>query len=181
MRKSLNLKKLALSLASGLLVAGTSAGLVFAWSSAQGKVSGIGVTVGSAGLLVNGVQEWSANVSFNNILPGWTSAPIAMTVKNVSQGMNLSLSSRILFTGSNFTSLANTMLMAVEEVGSTNPPDFQNLNWWSVNGKILSGGPLASGATRDYQVLFKLPTTASDEIQGKEVGLSVLLTGIQAP
>ncbi len=181
MRKSLNFKKIALSLVSGLLVAGTSAGLVFAWSSAQGKVSGIGVTVGSAGLLVNGSQEWSANVSFNNILPGWTSEPIAMSVNNISQGMNLSLSSRILFTGSDFSSLASTMLMAIEEVDSSNPPDFQTLNWWSVSGKILSGGPLASGNSRDYKIFFKLPATASDEIQGKEVGLSVLLTGIQTP
>lgn len=181
MRKSFNLKKLALSLFSGLLVAGASAGLVFAWSSAQGKVEGIGVSVGSTGLLVNGAQEWSANVSFNNILPGWTSEPIVMTVDNTSQGMNLSLSSRILFTGANFTSLTSTMMMAIEQADSTAPPDFQTLNWWSVGGKILSGGPLASGEGRDYKILFKLPTTASDEIQGKEVGLSVLLTGIQAP
>jgi len=181
MRAKLNFKKVALSLLSGLVVAGTSAGLAYAWSSAQGKVSGIGVTVGSTGLLVNGVQEWSANVSFNNILPGWTSEPISMTIKNVSQGMNLSLSARILFTGANFTSLANTMMMAVEEAGSASAPDFQTLNWWSTNGKILTGGPLAAGGSRDYKVTFKLPSTAADDVQGKEVGLSVLLTGIQAP
>lgn len=181
MHKRERAKKVALALLSGLVVATTSAGLAYAWSNAQGKVKGIGVSVGSAGLLVNGVQEWSANVSFSNILPGWTSEPIVMSVQNVSEGMNLLLTSRILFTGSDFTNLANTMQMAVELVGSTSAPDFQTLSWWSASGKNLTGGVLPQGASRDYQITFRLPATAGDDVQNKEVGLSVLLTGIQAP
>lgn len=181
MQKRQRVKQVAVALLSGLLVATTSAGLVYAWSNAQGKVRGIGVSVGSAGLLVNGVQEWSANVNFSNILPGWTSEPIVMTVQNISEGMNVTLGSRILFTGTDYTSLANTMQMAVEVAGSTSAPDFQTLSWWSTNGKTLAGGSLLPGQSRDYQITFKLPVTAGDDVQNKEVGLSVLLTGIQAP
>lgn len=181
MKKVSKVRQLALSLLSGLVVAGTSAGLVYAWSNAQGKVRGIGITVGSTGILVNGSQEWSANVNFSNILPGWTSEPILMSVENISEGMNLALMSKILFTGTDFTSLANTMLMAIEEVGSNEAPDYQTLSWWSTVGKTLSGGSLLQGTTRNYQISFKLPATAGDEIQNKELGLSVLLTGTQAP
>lgn len=179
--KKVRPKKVALALISGLMVAAASGGLVFAWSNAQGKVRGIGISVGSTGLLVNGVQEWSANVSFSNITPGWVSEPLDMNVQNISEGMNLAVASRILFTGSDFTSLANTMLMAIETADSVSPPDFQTLTWWSTNGKNLAGGPLAETESRGYKITFKLPVTASDDVQNKEVGLSVLLTGTQIP
>lgn len=179
--KNVRPKKVAIALLSGLMVAAVSGGLVYAWSSAQGKVRGIGISVGSTGLLVNGVQEWSADVSFSNITPGWVSDPLDMNVQNVSKGMNLAVASRILFTGSDFASLANTMLMAIEIADSTSPPDFQTLAWWSTNGKNLSGGPLLEAESRDYKITFKLPSSASDDVQNKEVGLSVLLTGTPSP
>lgn len=174
------MKKSLLTLLSSCLVILTSVGMVYAWSSAQGKVQGIGVSVGSSGLLVNGQREWSAGVNFDNILPGWISEPIVMTVDNVSEGMDLNLQARILFTGTDFTSLANTMEMAIEPVGSTTAPGYQTLMWWSQNGMVLAGGALTEHTQRDYQIRFKLPLTAGDEIQNKEVGISVLLTGTQA-
>jgi hypothetical protein len=157
-----------------------SAGAAYAWFSSQGKVRGIGVSVGSSGLLINGVSEWTAGVTFDNIIPGWESEAVALTVENVSDGeIPLQLKARILFTGSDFEALAGTMLMAIEEVGSLNDPDFQTLTWWAETGKVLDGGNLAQAETKDYQMLFKLPSEANDEIQGSFVDLSVLFTGVQ--
>lgn len=181
MKKTSRVKKVLLSLASGLVVAATSAGLVYAWSNAQGKVSGFSVTVGSNGLLINGVQEWLANLHFTNITPGWTSNPITFTVQNVSKGTNFFVSGRILVAGGDLAALNNTLLMAVQEVGSPTPPDFQTINWWNSSTKILAGGLLPENTSRDYQIILKLPTTAGDEVQNKEVGLSLLLTGVQTP
>lgn len=175
------MKKPFLALLSSFLVILSSAGIVYAWSNVQGKVRGIGISVGSAGLLVNGVQEWSAGVNFNNILPGWTSEPILMTVTNSSKGLGLYVKARLLFSGTDFTSLANTMQMAIAPVGSTEPHDYQTLNWWQINEPNLLGGAMVEGTSRDYNIVFKLPSTAGDDIQSKELGLSVLLTGTQAP
>lgn len=163
-----------------MMIIAMSASAAYAWFSSQGKVRGIGVSVGSSGLLINGVSEWTAGVSFNNIVPGWSSDPILTVVQNVSDGLvPLELKARILFTGSDFQLLAGTMLMAIEEVGSVEAPDFQTLTWWSETGKVLSGGNLGQGEERSYNLLFKLPTESSDEIQNSMVDLSVLLTGTQ--
>jgi hypothetical protein len=161
-----------------IIVMSTSA--AYAWFSSQGKVRGIGVSVGSSGLLINGVNEWTAGVSFDNIVPGWASDPILTVVQNTGDGVvPLELKARVLFTGSDFQELAGTMLMAIEEVGSVEAPDFQTLTWWSETGKVLEGGSLVQGEERSYNLLFKLPTESSDDIQNSVVDLSVLLTGTQ--
>jgi len=174
------MKKTLMSFLTFALIAAVSAGAAYAWFSSQGKVRGIGVSVGSSGLLINGVSEWTAGVTFNNIVPGWESEVIPLTVQNDSDGdIPLQLKARILFTGSDFEALAGTMLMAIEDVSSLNDPDFQTLTWWSETGKVLDGGNLASSESRDYQMLFKLPREANDDIQGSFVDLNVLFTGVQ--
>lgn len=174
------MKKSLLSFLTIAFILLMSAGAAYAWFSSQGKVRGIGVSVGSSGLLVNGVSEWTAGVSFTNIIPGWESDPITVTLENISEGdIPFSLKARVLFTGTDFDELADTMLMAVEVDGSTNAPDFQSLKWWSETGKVLDGGNLLSLESRNYNLLFKLPTESADTIQSQAVDLSVLFTGTQ--
>lgn len=174
------MKKSLLSFLTIAFILLMSAGAAYAWFSSQGKVQGIGVSVGSSGLLVNGASEWVAGVNFANIVPGWESDPIAVTLENVSQGeIAMSLKANILFTGSDFDELADAMLMAVEVEGAVTDPDFQTLKWWSETGKILDGGDLLSTETRDYNLLFKLPSESVDTIQSQAVDLSVLFTGVQ--
>jgi len=163
-----------------VLMASVGASAAYAWFSSQGKVRGIGVSVGSTGLLVNGVNEWSAGVNFENIVPGWTSDPILVVIKNVGEGsFPLEVKARVLFTGSDFQPLAETMMMAIEEVGSLSSPEFQTLSWWSETGKVLVGGSLQNNEERNYNLIFKLPSDVTDEIQNMMVDLSVLLTGTQ--
>lgn len=174
------MKKSLITFITLMMIIAMSVSVAYAWFSSQGKVRGISVSVGSSGLLINGVSEWTAGVSFNNIVPGWSSEPILTVIQNVSDGsIPLELKAKILFTGSDFQLLAGTMLMAIEEVGGVEAPDFQTLTWWSETGKVLSGGNLGQGQERSYNLLFKLPTESSDEIQNSAVDLSVLFTGTQ--
>lgn len=173
------MKKSLITFITLMMIIVMSAGVAYAWFSAQGKVQGIGISVGNSGLLVNGVNEWTAGVSFNNIIPGWSSDPILAVVKNTSEGVPLELKARVLFTGSDFQALSETMLMAIEEVGSTEVPNYQPLDSWSGTGTLLTGEPLAQGEERSYNILFKLPIDATDDIQNIEIGLSVLFTGVQ--
>lgn len=174
------MKKTFMSFLTFAVIVLMSAGAAYAWFSSQGKVRGIGVSVGSSGLLINGVSEWVAGVTFDNIIPGWQSEVVSLTIQNASDGnIPLQLKAKVLFTGTDFEALAGTMLLAIEEVGSLNDPDFQPLIWWSETGKVLDGGNLSPGESRDYQMLFKLPSEANDDIQGSFVDLSVLFTGVQ--
>jgi predicted ribosomally synthesized peptide with SipW-like signal peptide len=174
------LKKIVSTFLSVAFVVAMTAGVTYAWFSAQGKVRGISVSVGNSGLLINGENEWSADVNFSNIIPGWSSEPLSVLVENVSDGgSSLQLKARVLFTGADFQALSDTMLLAIEETGSTQQPDYQSLSWWAETGKVLDGGTLSSSESREYTLMFKLPTEASDEIQNSAVDLSVLLTGTQ--
>jgi len=174
------MKKTLVSFLTFALIAVVSAGAVYAWFSSQGKVEGIGVSVGSSGLLINGLNEWVAGVTFDNIVPGWESDVINLTIQNDSDGnIPLQLKGRILFTGSDFEALAGTMKMAIQDVSSVNDPDFQTLTYWNETDYLLEGGSLSQGESRDYQMMFRLPRETDDNVQGSFVDLSVLFTGVQ--
>lgn len=161
------------------LIALSTAGAVYAWFTAQSKVQGIDISTTNSGLLINGVNEWSAGMVFENLAPGWSSEPINFTVKSLASGTNkFELKARLLFAGMDFKPLDEVMTMAIVMIGDTAEPDFQTLKWWGDTGKVL-GEKMVGDEERQYQLLFKLPSTAGNEIQNKMVSLSVLLTGTQ--
>jgi len=172
-------KKILIGLLFFVLTVVGSTGVAYAWFSAQGKVRGINISVANSGLLVNGESEWTSGVNFNNIFPGWSSDPIAVAISNISGGdYPLEVKARVLFTGVDFDALAETMEMAIHEEGSLTAPDYQTLTWWSETGKVL--GNFTSGEVKNYNLLFKVPSSAGDEIQNILLSVSVLLTGTQA-
>lgn len=182
--KKIRAKQVVVALVGALTVALTSAGLIYAWTVAQGRVQGISVSVGSSGLLINGSKDWTADVSYDNILPGWSAGPIGVEIQNISQGIDFNIQAKALLDGLHYTALADSMELAIQpaaDAANSVTPTFHSLSWWATSPATLAGGPLAEGLSRNYYLLFRFPETAGDEVQSLSLNLSLLFTGVQLP
>lgn len=162
------------------LVIFSSAGVAYAWFSAQVKVRGVSVSVADSGLTINGLNEINLALNYADIYPGWKAEPIPFTLENTSdQNIPMEIKATVLFSGVNYEALAGTINMAIEPAGTTSGMTFMPLSEWVLNKPIIKNGRLEPGQSANYEIFFMLDPAADNSIQNIDLGISVLFTGTQ--
>lgn len=164
-----------------LVVLGLVAGSAFALFSSTVSVTGLAINTASAVLEISTDNStFESTLDFGNtvlttLLPG-ESDEGDFYLRNTSddENLELGLTAELISASGDWGSLNTVISCAVYEDGftvddATHSTNYLTLATWNSGPVSLTGGPLASGDTRQYWINCKLDENADNSVSGKSL------------
>lgn len=182
------MKKILSGIMGIAMIVAVVSGAAYAAFSSQATVSNVSFATGNATLLVwdgaEYAENWTSNLSFGNMYPGYQSSASPIWLKNTSTSpISLAVTMQLTDGGVNWP---NALTDAVEIIvydstnSTSNAGGWKSLNDWNVNPDTFPGAALLPETDRMFNVYVRVPSSFGNEIAN--LGLPLVgftLTGTQ--